>query len=214
MRVPRVLPLAYVAAAIAGCGGGSSGGGGGGGTQPPVPVASVTLSPSSAQSINACGTVSFTAQARDAQNNVLSGRPIDWESSDASKVVLSIGSGAQTTATGIGVGSSTITARSGTVTSNPGVAVTVTAGGASGSAAVGTTETAFTPTCVTITAGGTVTWNFTTTHNVTFTTANAPPGGNVPDQGSGNATRTFPNVGNYPYTCTLHQGMNGRVVVQ
>jgi plastocyanin len=210
----RVLRLAGVAIVVAGCGGG--GDGGNGGTQPPPPVASVVISPGGAQSLQACGTRAFSAEARNAQGNPLSGRAFTWSTSDPTKVSLSANSGTQITATAVGVGSSTLTASSGGVTSNPGVTVTVNAGGASGSADVGTTAATFTPSCVTITAGGTVTWTFIAapSHNVTFTTSNKPPQGDIATTQNTTVSRQFPTAGSYPYTCTLHGGMNGVVVVQ
>ena len=86
----------------------------------------------------------------------------------------------------------------------------------SGSAATVTTPgTSFSPADVTIAVGGTVRWEVSgATHNVTFQGA-APPGGSVPDTRPGSsASRTFPTAGSYPYTCTRHGGMSGRVVVQ
>lgn len=82
--------------------------------------------------------------------------------------------------------------------------VTVTTSGAS-----------FTPALVTIAAGGSVQWQISgATHNVTFQ-GTAPPGGSIPDtDAGGTATRTFPTAGSYPYVCTRHSGMSGRVVVQ
>lgn len=86
----------------------------------------------------------------------------------------------------------------------------------SGSTAVVTTPgTSFSPATVTIAPGGTVQWEISgATHNVTFDAA-APPGGSVPDTRSGTVvSRTFPAAGSYPYVCTRHSGMTGRVVVQ
>ena len=85
----------------------------------------------------------------------------------------------------------------------------------SGSATVSTPGTTFSPTEVTIAAGGTVTWNISgATHNVTFQGA-APAGGSIPDTREGNSvSRTFGTAGSYPYECTRHSGMTGRVVVQ
>lgn len=72
----------------------------------------------------------------------------------------------------------------------------------------------FSPSSVTITKGGTVTWNNTgsTVHNVTFTTAGAPSG--IGNFSSGSNSRTFPTAGTYSYQCTNHAGMQGTVTVQ
>jgi plastocyanin len=81
-------------------------------------------------------------------------------------------------------------------------------------ATVATPGTSFSPATVTIAAGGTVQWEISgATHNVTFQGA-APPGGNVPDTRAGTVPRAFPTAGSFPYTCTRHSGMAGRVVVQ
>jgi plastocyanin len=86
----------------------------------------------------------------------------------------------------------------------------------SGSTATITTPNAtFSPSDVTIPAGGSVTWQFSgARHNVTFQ-GTAPSGGNVPDQDAGtSASRTFAVAGTYNYLCTRHAGMTGRVIVQ
>jgi plastocyanin len=73
---------------------------------------------------------------------------------------------------------------------------------------------AFSPSSVTITKGGTVTWNNTgsTAHNVTFTSQGAPTG--VGNFTSSSKSVTFPNSGTFQYQCTNHPGMTGAVTVQ
>lgn len=69
---------------------------------------------------------------------------------------------------------------------------------------------AFNPVTVTIKAGQTVVWHFddgSIVHNVTGT------GWRSPDQDSGYYTHTFTTPGRYPYSCTIHSGMDGTVVV-
>lgn len=96
-------------------------------------------------------------------------------------------------------------------------------GTATGSATVATQSTddgygyqtfAFSPSAVTITKGGTVTWNNggATAHNVTFTTAGAPT--SIGNFTSSSTSRTFPTAGTYSYQCTNHAGMSGTVTVQ
>ena len=60
-----------------------------------------------------------------------------------------------------------------------------------------------------------MTWAFSgTTHNVTFETL-APPGGNIPDAAPGStASRTFPQVGDYKYFCSIHGNMKGKIRVR
>src|SRR5688500_9452032 len=58
------------------------------------------------------------------------------------------------------------------------------------SASVTASGTSFSPSSVTIATNGTVTWTFNDEHNVTFGDE-GPDEGNVPNQSSGTATRTF-----------------------
>ena len=87
---------------------------------PPVPVASVTVSPVTA-SVQVGGTVQFSAVTRDANNNILTGRSITWSSNNvavatvsASALGTAVAAGtAQITATSEGkVGSATLTVTS------------------------------------------------------------------------------------------------------
>ena len=96
--------------------------------------------------------------------------------------------------------------------------------GASGTASVAIQSTddgygyqtfSFSPSTVTITKGGTVTWNNngSTAHNVTFTTTAGAPT-NIGNFTSGSKSVTFPNSGTFQYQCTNHAGMQGTVTVQ
>jgi plastocyanin len=72
----------------------------------------------------------------------------------------------------------------------------------------------FNPSPLNIVAGGTATFAFGSVgHNVFFDGATgAPadiPGVNV----NTSVTRTFPTAGTYVYTCHIHPGMTGRIVV-
>jgi len=70
----------------------------------------------------------------------------------------------------------------------------------------------FNPSTLTVTAGTTVTFVFQqVTHNVTFVGSGAPA--NIPDAVNTSVTRTFPTAGTFNFTCTLHPGMAGTVVV-
>jgi plastocyanin len=212
----RARHLAAAAIFAIACGGGGGGGNGGGGTPPPPPaVATVGITPAGAQSIAVGGTVAFAAQPRDAQNNTLS-RTVTWTTSDATKVSLSSTSGSAVTATGVAAGTSNIRATADGIPSAD-ITVTVTGGGGAPPQSASVTASAastFDPSSVTIGAGGTVTWTFVALpeHNVTFGT-NKPTGGDIGNTSSASVSRTFPNVGSYPYTCTLHAGMNGTVTV-
>lgn len=214
MRVLHLFHLAGVAIAVTACGGG-----GDGGTQPPTRVATVVItSPSVAPTITACATVNFAAEARNAQGGVVSTATINWTSSDPSKVSLANLTGTSNSAGGVGFGTSTITAttNNGTVSST-GVPVTVTTGGASASASVtATASDTFSPSCVTVTAGGTVSWTFVPAreHNVKFQGSTKPTGGDIGTTQNTTVSRTFPAAGKYDYVCDLHANMTGVVIVQ
>ena len=69
---------------------------------------------------------------------------------------------------------------------------------------------AFQPPVIQVAPGTEVTWVFDdgdTEHNV------VGDGWQSDVQASGTYSRTFDEPGSYPYTCTLHIGMNGRVEV-
>jgi plastocyanin len=92
-------------------------------------------------------------------------------------------------------------------TNTPGTPVSIVSG-----ASLKTT-TAFAPTPVVISAGGTVTW--TNNDNTSHTSSG--------DDGSWNSgsiapgaqfSRTFPSAGSFPYHCAIHPGMVGTVTVQ
>ena len=70
----------------------------------------------------------------------------------------------------------------------------------------------FDPVNASITRGTTVTWTWAqgaSVHNVTFT--DGPASQSI---SSGTYTRTFANAGTFNYSCTLHAGMSGSIVVQ
>jgi plastocyanin len=90
-------------------------------------------------------------------------------------------------------------------------------GGTAAAAPVtGVTEVAakdnqFTPAAIQVTAGTTVTWTFDdrfVPHNV-----NGDGWTSGDPKARGTFTHTFDRPGTYDYRCTLHDGMDGRVVV-
>jgi plastocyanin len=69
---------------------------------------------------------------------------------------------------------------------------------------------AFQPPVIQVPSGTAVTWTFDdggVEHNV------VGDGWQSDVQASGTYRHTFPETGSYPYTCSLHIGMNGRVEV-
>lgn len=205
-------PLVVVGAvALVGCGGG------GDGVTQPAPVASVVVSPAGQQSISVGGTLSFSAQPKDAQGNDLS-RAITWSTSNQAKVSISPTTGTTIIATGLAGGWSTITAAS--EGGSAGVMVEVKFPNWAGVAARTDTVLSegvvnwFLPQTVSIAAGGMVTWTFgAVAHNVTFT-GNKPTGGDMPEESNTTESRIFPTAGAYTYTCTIHAPfMSGTVNV-
>lgn len=189
-----------------------------GGTSSAV-FTSVSVVPG-APSVAVRGTAQLLATPLDQNGRPMTGLPAaTWTTSDAALATVS-GTGV---VTGVAAGSATITASitSGGVTRTASTTVTVTPGTTppppppgSSTATVTTPGETFAPQTVTITTGGTVTWQISgATHNVTFSGA-APAGGNIPDTRSGTFARQFTTAGSYDYTCTRHSGMQGRVVVQ
>src|SRR6266566_1401407 len=77
------------------------------GSQPPAPVATVTLTPGSA-TVNEGQTLQLAATLKDANGNILTGRSITWSSSNTSAASVN-GTGL---VTGVTAGSATITATS------------------------------------------------------------------------------------------------------
>jgi plastocyanin len=67
----------------------------------------------------------------------------------------------------------------------------------------------FEPQVIEVPTGTTVTWRFTDglPHNITGDLFSSD------DQRAGTFTHTFQQPGTYRYSCTLHPGMDGRVVV-
>jgi plastocyanin len=89
-------------------------------------------------------------------------------------------------------------------------------GGGGGTSPVATTSVGvgndfFSPVNAQIQRGQTVTWSWesgASDHNVTFSDAQSAT------QHSGTYQRTFNTAGTFNYTCTLHPGMNGSIIVQ
>ena len=72
----------------------------------------------------------------------------------------------------------------------------------------------FNPSPLTIVAGGTATFAFgSVPHNVYFDGATGAPADIPGVNANTSVTRTFPTPGTYDYTCHIHPGMTGRIVV-
>jgi plastocyanin len=89
-------------------------------------------------------------------------------------------------------------------------------GGAEAATVTGVTEVAakdnrFSPSAIQVPAGTTVTWTFEDgliPHDVKGDSFSSGE-----PRRKGSFTHTFDQAGTYPYRCTLHDGMTGRVVV-
>lgn len=146
-RTWQVVAAVALGGLLAACGGGGAGGGGGGGSG----VATIVVSPASA-SIAVGATQAFTAVAKDANGNTLSGVSFTWQSSNTA--VASINSSGL--ATGIAAGTTQITAKAGNVTSNA-ATLTVTSGGGGGGGGNGSFTLSLTPAAPSAGQGGSAT---------------------------------------------------------
>jgi len=203
MRVAR-LWCAVAGLAVGGCGGDGNGGGTG-----PTPVfTSVAVTPTTPSVIVGL-TEQLTATAKDQNGGNLSGATFTFASSDQTKATVN-GSGL---VTGVAAGTSriTVTGSLGGATKTANVDINVVAPGPT-AAVSATAGSQFEPRTVAVTTGGTVTWSFAILHNVQFTGAGAPA--NIPDRGTGSEARQFNTAGTYNYTCGIHSGMSGTVVVR
>ncbi len=166
-------------------------------TVTPVPVASVAVSPPTA-SIQVGQTAQLTATPKDASGNALSGRVVNWTSSNNSVATVS----SSGLVTGLAVGSATITATS--EGQSGGAAVTVTA------APMPVASVAVTPATPSIQVGQTVqltatpkdaSGNTLTGRTVGWTSSNtavatvSPSGGLVTGKAAGAATITATSEG-------------------
>jgi plastocyanin len=217
MKLFRSVSL-LVALVAAGCGGGG-GDDNGGTTGPPPPsggtqtLGSITTNVSNVNVV-AGATASLAVTAYDVNNQVIStsATPLFTSSAPAIAEVDATG-----TVLGVSEGSANVTASLtlGGVTRTASVAVNVT--GALPSAAgvvAGSGDFIFTPSLVAIERGGSVTWTFgALEHNVTFASAAGVPAG-ISNTYSSAVSRTFGTAGNFSYVCTIHPGMNGKVVVR
>jgi plastocyanin len=178
---------------------------------PAATIAAFALNPATVSLVPG-GTAQLDPVATDASGARVTPLPqVAWSVADATKagvanggVVTAIAPGSTTVSASFSAGGRTWTATA---------SVTVTAAPAS-SATVQGVEDAFTPSSVTITTGGTVTWTMVDEeHDVTWTGA-APAGGNIPriDEDE-SASRTFTAAGTYTYTCDRHDGEHGGTVV-
>ena len=216
MQVSR-FATRVLAVAVFGSGGGGEDGGTTGPPPPPPPpstqvLGSITVS-ATTMNLAAGNSQPIIVTALDTQGAIIANPGTPTFAVAPSGIATVDGTGV---VVGIAAGSAVVTVtltRTG-VTRTATVNVTVT-GSLPGFANVSTTSgDAFTPSNVTIARGGSVTWTFgVTVHNVTFQGGAGVPA-NIPDRSGTTESRTFSTVGDFSYTCTLHAGMNGQVIVR
>ena len=202
MRISGVLALIAI---VVGCGGdGPSGGGNNDG-----PVASVQINGSGDMTIGQDR--QLTAQLRNAQNQVLTGRTIAWSVDPAGIVSLSATSGATITVSAEDEGTATVTATSEGVSDE----VDIEVAGAPATAVVNAGATTWSPATVSVAVGGKVTFNNNsgTLHTLEFDAAGLPDDGNFANGESVEVTFTTATGSPFAYHCSIHAGMNGTVVV-
>ena len=207
--------------ALAGCGGG-----GAAVTTPgegPA-VAALRIDPPST-SLPVGGTARLSGVPTDGSGNPLSGLPAPvFVSGNPDRASVTPDGMVTARAPGEVTITATLVAAGVTRTASAVVLVTAAAPGAPatpppaapGTATVDAGDHAFSPSTVTIAAGGTVTWRMVDDeHDVTWT-GPAPAGGNIPKTDEGvSASRTFSTPGTYTYRCARHEskGKTGTVVV-
>jgi plastocyanin len=177
--------------------------------------ASLTVSPE-VGTVAVGGALQLTATPRNAAGAALTGLPAPaFTSSDATRATVDAGGLVRGVAAGAVTIRATLTA--GGVTRETTASITVTASAAPPSAPTSATvqgvDDAFSPSAVTIAAGGTVTWTMVDEeHDVTWTGA-APAGGNTGRiDRDAPVSRTFASAGTYTYLCNRHDGDHGGTV--
>jgi plastocyanin len=79
---------------------------------------------------------------------------------------------------------------------------------------VATNSLVFTPSTLDVNAGDQVTFSFgSVAHNVFFDAGNGAPSNIDGNNANTTVQRTFSTAGTYTYTCHIHPGMSGAVVV-
>ena len=198
----RAIAMCAAACATVACGGGGGSGPTGGG---PRPVASIQID--GVRSTFLAGESDrFTALPLDASGNPVTGAATATWASAASSVATVDADG---TVRAVGTGSTSINATIGAV--NASRVVTVLPPGAG--AVVTMPGLTFAPFTVTISRGQAVFFDFPSlAHNVIFVQKFGVPA-DIQVAAGVTVSRAFGSTGTFPYDCTIHNGMNGEVVV-
>ena len=170
-------------------------------------VTRITLSPHPT-TVALNQTRALTVTGFDANNREISGLGAAFVSDNTNSVTVAPSG----VVTGVALGSATVTATvttvDGTFTDESDVTVSSSFPNA---ATVILRADSFDPNVVNISAGGTVTFSNTSgvLHNIDFSAQAVP----VPNHSSGSNPRTFNTAGTVTYSCNLHAGMNGTVII-
>ena len=185
-------------------------------TQPVGPPALVAKTAGDAQAwyYNNALPAAFSVTVVDANSRPVPGFRVDWAivtgtgGSLSPDVDSTDSKGVATTDLTLGAG--TLYVITASVSGLPSVTFTATAGTPPVRDSVAVKDNFFQPDSVILQVNDTVywTWAGSAVHNVTF-----GPGQASPDKSSGTYSRQFTTVGKFAYTCTLHAGMKGVVVV-
>lgn len=159
-------------------------------------------------------TAQLAAEARDARQRAAAGvSGFSFASSDPGVAVVGSSGLVTAIAPGNATLSGVVTVGGAAVNGSVPLVVSFATANSSGAAVSATDGNEFTPSTVTIAPGGTVTWSFATVlHNVNFSGGGAPDA--IPNSANTSVARAFPTAGSFAYSCSLHAGMNGAVVVQ
>lgn len=177
------------------------------------PVATVQITAASGE-MTVGQTRQLSATVRNAQNVALTGRTITWTVSPSGILSLSATSGAQITVEADAEGTATVTATSEGKTDTETITVEEP-GAVPAEADVNLLASSFSPSAVSVTVNGTVTWtnNSGLAHTLEFDDPPVPVT-DVPTFANGQEhERTFGTAGTYAYHCSVHPGMNGSVTV-
>lgn len=158
--------------------------------------------------------IAFGVSVIDANNTQVPGAEVDWtivtgSGGSLSRTIDSTNSqGAASTV--LTLGSASLYVVTATVSGLPPVTFTANAAAPPVRDSVAVKDNFFQPDSVVLQVNDTVywTWAGASQHNVTFA-----PGQASPTQSSGTYSKQFTSVGKFGYTCTVHAGMKGVVVV-
>lgn len=154
-------------------------------------------------------------EGRDSQGGTvaLGSRTITWTSSNTS--IVTVDNAGRVAGVGVGQVTLNASAPNGSATVTGSVNLTVTGiPGAATTSDVAMAPQLFVPSETIIKLGGTVRFIFTPIdHNVIWNPRKAGSPTDILVTTNATVSRTFPTVGVYPFDCTVHPGMSGRVIV-